>query len=425
MTKSPPNDPIFNALNVEAAWELVSPGKLQDVKVAYIDTGFEPGRLQGRHIPVTTVCVDDSGVDTDIIGHGTLFASILHRYTYINNTGKGSGPLGPHITAIKAGDTENLPVKHVIRGIRKALELGVDVLSVNVCNVYYNAEMADLLHQAARQGVIAVAPAGNFIRGEYTFPASLDTVIASTSVTIQKEIPGYVNAFSRVDVGAPEEDVKYHIPKEILDRIMAMVANIPEEQQPTPQGMKSKNPFAGTSFSLPLVVAAAALIKAIQPEAGVHDVREILKHGLSEKITMEPGTSFGFLDFRQAVAKAAAMESPAPSVDFSYEPRLYFQLQHRHDRHSLGVAVCDFKGEPGEQPGEQAGEEVNSAVELRVFPFSPLRTTENNNLIEAQTVSLQNGQLEWSYDHLPEGSYFVRLIDPAGAVTPALGMIKR
>jgi Subtilase family len=406
------NDWAFDFLQVKESWSRLDPAKLAKIKIAFIDTGYDPARLEGKDIDIVNISLDPDQTAFDLTGHGTLFASILHRYTHMVNGGK------PKIISIRAGNASNLPVSDIIHGIRRAIEEQVDVLSINVCNVYYNAQMTRLLYQAAEQGMIPIAPSGNMIRGEYTFPASLETVIASTSISQAGELLDYVNAHKYTDVGAPEEDAAYHIGHEELQQITAVIQGMFGQQEAVQRfphlNVLDQNPFSGTSFSLPMVVAVAAYMKAINNKLRVKDIRDILKYRNNARVLNQPDTDIGILNFPYALDEVDNL-NPHPR---ELQDQLFFQFSHNLEPGCIFAQVHDLTGNPRRSLDD-------TTVTLSVFPYNPMQTREADNIITSQTLELQEGTFKWDFKHLDVGNYFLRVKDESGRVTEALSMIKQ
>ena len=209
-----------------------------DVVVAVIDTGANVEYLDSERILTGYNVADDSTDVTDNYGHGTMTASVV-----LSNTGSNVS-----ILPIKMIDTEDSSTSYadILETFEYALEQEVDIVSMSLgIEVDNSREGRETIVQLERylgttidaltdSGTTFVVAAGNSAASsEYVFPACHDSCWTISSIGESYE-RSYFSNYGNIDFCAPGEDVTVT----------------------TYEGESTT--ASGTSFSAPLIAAAAA-----------------------------------------------------------------------------------------------------------------------------------------------------------------------
>ncbi len=231
-------------------------GNTNTVKVAVIDSGINRAHDAFTDRLVLTSStknyLNGNQYPDDDNGHGTGVAGIItdstpsnvkiYPYKVLNNEGKTVDGFDSVQSAIRAAIYDD--GVNIIN-----LSIGYDGIKCSDWPAYQ-----DLFDEARSAGVLVVAAAGNSSR-EVAFPANCNNVIAVSSI---KEDNTFSSSFSNygpeIDFAMPGEGLTFPWIMETLDNPPATYDNT--------------NIIAvgdGTSFASPMLVAAAALIKAENP----------------------------------------------------------------------------------------------------------------------------------------------------------------
>jgi hypothetical protein len=183
------------------------------------------------------------------------------------------------------------------RKIYRAVEAGAAVINMSYgsADPCYSEYVA--LQHAVARGVIPVAAAGNeFETGNPPeFPASLPHVVTVAAVAANRRSSAFSNANEAIDLSAPGERILTAVPAAM-------------DGDGTPDGYEA---LTGTSFSAPMVAAAAAWIRAARPTLTPDQVVQVLR--ISARDLPPRGwdrdTGFGLLSI------GAALERKAPRAD--------------------------------------------------------------------------------------------------------------
>jgi hypothetical protein len=307
---------------------------LPPVKVAVIDSGIDGGHpeFQGR-IAASKSFVGGSPL-TDEQGHGTFIAGEIAAGL---NNGQGiAGIAFPAqlVIAKVVRPDGSISLDAEAQGIRWAAEQGARVINLSLGGVRdpadrsqdtFSQEEADAVEYAVRSGAVVVAAAGNADQAPATpwpyasYPAALPHVLGVGALDRAGDVPDFSDRDPvYVDISAPGEDILSTFPRQLT----AIRPACPD------QGYSSCGPdeyrFAeGTSFSAPLVSAAAALLLAVRPELRAEQVTALLEHTAADvnatdgcrqcPLLRDRFSGWGRLDVANAVI--ALQEGPLPPVD--------------------------------------------------------------------------------------------------------------
>lgn len=268
-------------LGIDKVWQKT---KGAGVRVAIIDTGIDlknidlnSGVVEKFNVLNDTENVQDQGY------HGTYCASIVGS--------RGSNKLigvAPEceLIVIKIVEKELAPnvsdlithEKNRLLGIKKAVELGADIISLSFGSTNENVEMTGVIRSIIQGGKICIAAAGNIRTAGVNYPANIKGMISVGNVACNNfnVLTGrgdfvLSNRSSRGESDPAREGITITAPGDGVSAYGADSAVIPH--------------ISGTSFSAAFVSGIAALWlsairdKGITPVNNHHEFREfIIRH---------------------------------------------------------------------------------------------------------------------------------------------------
>jgi thermitase len=293
-----PNDPEFQnqqwaeTVNLPEAWT-VSAGS-SDVVVSVVDSGIRSDHpdLQDRLIPGKNFVDDYPDDDTeDYLGHGTEVAGIIAA-TGNNGIGIAGASMNVQLLPMRVGITrDGVRVSLIAEAVQESVDRNVDVINLSLGSPTQSARLEQALDYAAANDVVVIAAAGNDAN-QVSFPGSSPSTIAVGATTLDgSDLAYFSSRLSVTDLVAPG---------------MGILTTSFNEQSGAP-GYAVVN---GTSYSTPIVTGAAALIRSVNPELDVHQIRTLLTNTAQKTFTEQTvGTGAGLLD-----ADAAVREALLPSL---------------------------------------------------------------------------------------------------------------
>ena len=226
--------------------------ELNDVNVALVDSGvlFSNEMFDGRVID-SGVNLSDSGTEGSALddnGHGSHIASII-----VDNT-----PDNVHIAVYKALNQylqgTNLAVA---TGINMAVDDGADIISLSTSSSTESEVIIEAVKNAYANGVIIVNSAGNNSDDVANYyPCSMDEVFTVGSIDALGNRAFFSNFGEEIDFVAPGHKIEMSGFFDVIDQ--------------------NKGTDSGTSFSVPYVVAAAAMVLSVDPDLGIEEVKQRL-----------------------------------------------------------------------------------------------------------------------------------------------------
>lgn len=225
---------------------------LNDVNVALVDSGvlFSNSMFDGR-VTDSGVNLSDTGDKNTALdgnGHGSHIASII-----VDNTTDNV-----HITAYKVLNQYRVGTHlAVATGINMAVEDGADIISLSITSKDRSELIIDAVKNAYENGVIIVNSAGNNSDDVANYyPANMDEVFTVGATDEFGRRAFFTNFGEEIDFVAPGQDIEMTGFRESTD---------------------TKNPTDnGTSFSVPYVTAAAAMVLSVDPNLGIEEVKQRL-----------------------------------------------------------------------------------------------------------------------------------------------------
>lgn len=271
--------------------------QLPHVTVAVLDSGVEAlhDDLRSSQVRAGVDLLNPCGDGrTDSSGHGTAVAGVIAS----SSRGAAAGVrLLPVRTSLSTG-TGLRPI--TAAGIVWATRHGADVINLSWAS--NSAGPRFLEHAAVRyavnRGVVIVASAGNDPAKPVGYPAAYPEVIAVASVDKGNRLSRFGSRGEGIDVAAPGS------------RVQTLAVN---------DGYRVGS---GTSVAAPLVTAAGARMKALNPELSPARIQALLRRTSSPVHypgVPDGGMPFGVLDLEAALravdADATSVHAHNASVD--------------------------------------------------------------------------------------------------------------
>ena len=259
-----------------------------------VDTGLETSHSEFAGRPNTTILNTQRLTESDVEYHGTAVASLAAAPE------NARGIIGVYPQArLRIWDGGSPTLARVISGIEAAAAPGVVNLSLGFLRADVAVPfLADAVFSAFKRGVLVVAAAGNdrASGNPPSVPADLSHVITVGSTDAAGNVSRFSTQSDAVDLVAPGED---------------LVAAV----------FGGWAPVTGTSFSSPLVAAAAAWVWTARPRLDKTQLFELLRR--SARDIGVPGvdndSGYGLLDIPAALTRPElAVDPQEPNDDVRY-----------------------------------------------------------------------------------------------------------
>jgi len=201
---------------------------------------------------------DDTEPDNDPMdefsgGHGTEIAGIMAAQT---DNGKGIAALVPGLKVmnLRAGTASGyLEEDDVARAVLYAINNGAKIINMSFGDIVVSQFLRDVIEYAYSQNIIIVASAGNSGGTQVHYPSGLKETISVGASDEADQLASFSNRGGTVDLVAPGVNILSTSP-----------GGAYQESQ-------------GTSFSAPMVSAAAAMLLCMNPSLNVEQIRNQLK----------------------------------------------------------------------------------------------------------------------------------------------------
>ena len=149
----------------------------QAPRVAVLDSGFQGTGGRDDFVAASLDAVHPDEVISDDVGHGTRMALIASGTVRPYGTGDDGSGVIP-VIPVKAFDENGFTTDFVLmKSIDFSLEQGARVLSLSWGSENRSSFLQDTFDYASRQGLIALAAAGNEPTGKPVYPAAFPSVI--------------------------------------------------------------------------------------------------------------------------------------------------------------------------------------------------------------------------------------------------------
>ena len=288
-----PNDPLagkqwyLGQIRAFDYWQQFPP--LAPVKVAVIDSGIDFGHPEfgSARVALAKSFVKGSA-RRDTEGHGTFVAGEIAAAT---NNGIGIAGIGLPVELLVAKVVRSdgtIPLKAEAKAIRWAVDKGARVINLSLAGLRdplarrrdtFSPLEAAAIRYAVSKRVLVVAAVGNSDQAPRSpwnfagYPSALPHVIGVSALEATGAVPEFSNRDAYFnDISAPGVRILSTLPLEMT----ALSSGCAD------QGYSDCGPFEfrraeGTSFSAPMVTAAAALVLGVRPGLTADQVAWILE----------------------------------------------------------------------------------------------------------------------------------------------------
>ncbi len=266
----------LDMIGAAAAYEQGATGA--GVRVGVLDSGIAPHAAFADHLAEGWNYIDGSADAGDDLGHGTSVAGLI-----AGRSAEGFIGVAPEVTLVplKCFKQKSTRISNVINGIYGGVDdFGCNILNLSLGFPEDSAALREAIDYAEGKGVLVVASAGNGGSGALSYPSAYDSVLGV----------GEANSDGSVSLRSNHHKGVY------------MLA--PGEKLTTTYYKGGYTEATGTSFSVPLVVGAAAALWSARPELTARDLMELL--GQTATDGGDPGYDeyygWGILNVRAALA---------------------------------------------------------------------------------------------------------------------------
>ena len=235
--------------------------------------------------------------------HGTETAAVAAA----PKNDRGILGVWPGMRALNVPLPEQIRCGDSVNGIARAIAEGAAVI-----NMSYGAAAPCIaeyvqLQIATARGITLVAAAGNELSAgnPLLFPASLPHVLTVAAVGSDLKAPFFSSASAAVDLAAPGVGILSATPPQF-------------DEDGQRDGYEA---VTGTSFSAPMVAAAAAWLRAAKPHLKTDQIAQTLRGSARDLQTRgwDSATGFGLLSMTGALALAApAIDPHEPNDDMAW-----------------------------------------------------------------------------------------------------------
>lgn len=220
--------------------------------VAVIDTGVQLNHPDlAPHLTAARIdFVDGDDVPEDEFGDG-------------DNYGAGHGTHVAGIVRLVAPQAQIMPIRvldtdgrgysaTVAEAILFALENGANVINLSLGMPYESDLLEDIIEEAAEEGVVVVAAAGNLNSTQKQYPAATECVLSVTAVDPDRVKADFANFGSWLLLSAPGVGIHSTLP------------------------VDGYGSWSGTSMAAPFVAGQAALLLSMNPNLNVVQVADLM-----------------------------------------------------------------------------------------------------------------------------------------------------
>lgn len=270
----------------------------QGVRVGVLDSGVNPHPDFGdRLLPGHNYTPDASDTEdtSDGYGHGTKTAGIIAAASESGYIGVAPAA---EIVPLKVTDGKSVKISAICEAIYGAIDdYGCRVLNLSMGVRTDYASLREALDYAEEKNVVVVSAVGNNGSSGLYYPAAYDTVIGVGAVDGRGTLYYHSNYNSSVFLTAPGVEVR---------------------STAAPGGYISST---GTSFAVPHVSGAAAVLLGMDDTLTPLDIRELLAETASDTGAdgYDEAYGYGILNVAGCVAALGSI-SPAPEAPCSFLP---------------------------------------------------------------------------------------------------------
>ena len=275
----------LDMIGAAAAYEQGATGA--GVRVGVLDSGIAPHAAFADRLAEGWNYLDGSPDTGDDFGHGTSVAGLI-----AGRSEEGFIGVAPEVTLVplKCFKQKSSKISNVIKGIYGGVDdLGCNILNLSLGFPENSSALREAIDYAAEMGVLVVASAGNGGSSALSYPSAYESVLGV----------GEANSDGIVSLRSNHHEGVYLL--------------APGERLTTTHYRGGYTEVTGTSFSVPLVVGAAAAVWSVKPELSAQDLMELL--GQTATDGGDPGYDeyygWGILNVRAALEAAKTWTSTA------------------------------------------------------------------------------------------------------------------
>jgi subtilisin family serine protease len=281
------------------------------VPITIVDSGTDPTHPEFAGRPNTTFMNSQTTFGADEY-HGTIVASIAAAPE------NGVGIVGIYPNAAlqlfdASPDPHGISDLIAVTGILAAAQHCPGVISLSFGSTSPDPQIHEAILTAVHNGCLVVAAAGNNadVGSPPTFPASWPHVFTVAATDENDAVTPFSTLSPATDIAAPGVD---------------MIGAVPLTRNPS--GYQSG--LAGTSFSAPIVSAAAAWIWTLRPNLSVSQLAGVLRAGAHDigPPGFDNASGWGLLNIPASLAAPAPPPDPGePNDDINQvKPGQLFEL---------------------------------------------------------------------------------------------------
>ncbi|WP_269542243.1 S8 family serine peptidase [Cerasicoccus fimbriatus] len=349
----------LDLIQAPGAWDQLN-GNSNEVIVAVIDSGVDfshPDLSQvawanSYEIPNNGVDDDGNGYVDDIYGwnfasnnadssdnhgHGTLIAGLIGAKRG-NDYGIAGIASNVQIMALKNGNSGTSYISDSIEALYYAVRNGAQVVNMSFGGKHYSDSFAQAIRYANSNGVVLIASSGNSgLDAVGHYPSAYPEVISVGASDNNDEVLYFSNYGATVDLVAPGGGAGGFANSMLGPRANGTSMGTIVDAKHTRS--------AGTSFSAPLVTAAAAMLLQMNPDSKPETIRLTLQQTADD--IEQPGwdqlSSHGRLNLNAALlgyntrpkSATARITSPATGTPAFGTVRIYGNVGAESDFHYL------------------------------------------------------------------------------------------
>ncbi|CAN5802902.1 S8 family serine peptidase [soil metagenome] len=261
---------------------------LERVPVAVIESGVDASHpeLAGKILDAQSFVGGSASVDA--LGHGTFVAGLVAAGVGNGIGIAGLAPSAELLVAKVVTPSRAIPIEAEAKAIRWAVENGARVINMSLGGIRdpldpnrdsFSRLEADAVAYAVSNGAVVVAAVGNGDQAPSSpwpyasYPAALPHVLGVSAISETGGVPKFSNRDKVYnDLAAPGDRILSIFPRPLTSRFPAC-----SEQGYSSCGPEEYREAQGTSFAVPQVSAAAALLFGLRPLLRPEQVTAILE----------------------------------------------------------------------------------------------------------------------------------------------------
>ena len=233
--------------------------------------------------------------------HGTETAAVAAA----PKNDRGILGVWPGMRALNVPLPEEIRCGDSVSGIARATAEGAAVINMSYGSTFLCLAEYVQLQAATARGITLVAAAGNEAGSHQLYPASLPHVLTVAAVGSDLEPPFFSSTSAAVDLAAPGVGI-----------LSATPPQFDEDGQ-----RDGYEVVSGTSFSAPMVAAAAAWLRAAKPNLTADQIAQTLRGSARDlgRKGWDAATGFGLLSMTGALTlRAPASDPHEPNDDMAW-----------------------------------------------------------------------------------------------------------